>query len=103
MGSIFGLVSTPAAQVVVNDAAIKVFSGVMLEPWVEGEAWLRPALNCLAWDDPALVEAVRELVAPPSTLPYNFSVPMDQMAVTDLQGEMGQPRWNTIHTMHHEL
>ncbi len=36
---------------------------------------VRPRLNCLAQDDPELVETVRELyLDPPSTLPYNFQV-----------------------------
>ena len=49
-------------------------------PWLHPVQVTRPALNCLAQEDPALVAAVQQLyLTPPTGRPYNFSLPLDQL------------------------
>ena len=61
-------------------------------PWVVGERRITPSLACLAWDSQELVEEVRAALVPPSSLPYNFSLPLEFLPITSLEGEVGQPR-----------
>ena len=80
-------------QVVLNDNSRTTWAAsVHDKPWISGNATVRPYLNCLAWDSEQLLEVVREMVVPPSSLPYNFSLPLASLPSTSLEGEVGQPR-----------
>ena len=61
-------------------------------PSIRGNVTVWPHLNCLEWDSPEMVDAVRQQLKPPSNLPYNFSLPVSQLPLTSLEGEVGQPR-----------
>ena len=65
---------------------------MMNDPPIGGNVTIRPHLNCLPWDSPQMLEAVRQQLKPPSKLAYNFSVPVSQLPLTSLEGEVGQPR-----------
>ena len=56
--------------------------------WIVGRSTVRPFLNCLSWDNEELVEAVRSKILPPSNLPYNFTVPLEELPATSLFGEV---------------
>ena len=64
---------------------------MMNNPSISGNVTIWSHLNCLAWDSPQMVEAVKQQLKPPSNLPYNFSVPVSQLPLTSLEGEVGQP------------
>ena len=61
-------------------------------PSISGNVTVWSHLNCLPWDSHEMVEAVRQQLKPPSNLAYNFSVPVSQLPLTSLEGEVGQPR-----------
>lgn len=59
------------------------------EAWVTGSVIIRPYLNCHEQDAEFLITALRENhLRPPSQLPYNFSVPMEEV---NTSGQFGQP------------
>ena len=70
---------------------------MMNNPSISGNVTIWSHLNCLAWDSPQMVEAVREQLKPPSNLPYNFSVPVSQLPLTSLEGEVIQPVFAKIY------
>ena len=53
-----------------------------------GTSTVRSFLNCLSWDNKELVEAVRSKILPPSNLPYNFTVPLEELPATSLFDEV---------------
>jgi len=80
-------------QIVTNDVAHETYGARMAgREWILGTAIVRPALNCLAWDSVELVEAVKGSIVPPSNLPYNFTLPLEELPETSLLGEVGQPK-----------
>ena len=80
-------------QTVRNDVSRQTYGARMFgREWILGTAVVRPYLNCLAWDSVELVEAVRGSIVPPSNLPYNFTLPIEQLPATSLLGEVGQPK-----------
>ena len=77
-------------QVVKNDVTHETYGARYGgKEWIIGTANVRPYLNCLLWDSEDLVEAVRKMIVPPSNLPYNFSLPLEQLPATTLVGEVG--------------
>ena len=77
-------------QVVKNDVSHETYGARYFgKEWIIGTANVRPYLNCLLWDSEDLVEAVRKMIVPPSNLPYNFSLPLEQLPATTLVGEVG--------------
>ena len=55
--------------------------------------WIRPRLNCFESDSEELVNIVKkDFLQPWNGEDYNFSVPVDQLDTTSLQGEVGQPK-----------
>ena len=77
-------------QVVKNDVSHETYGARYFgKEWIIGTANVRPYLNCLLWDSEDLVEAVRKMIVPPSSLPYNFSLPLEQLPATTLLGEVG--------------
>ena len=80
-------------QVVIHKTSHATYAAkVLTKPWLSGEVHVKPHLNCLAWDSEELVGEVKASIKPPSTLPYNFSVPLEELAITSLEGEVGQPK-----------
>ena len=79
-------------QVVTNDVAHETYGARMFgRKWILGTAIVRPYLNCLDWDSAELVSAVRGKIVPASNLPYNFTVPLEQLPATSLLGEVDLP------------
>lgn len=55
--------------------------------------WVRPRLNCFESDNEELVNIVKEdFLRPWNGEDYSFSVPLDQLDSTSLEGEVGQPK-----------
>jgi len=80
-------------QVVKNDVSYETYGARYFgKEWIIGTVNVRPYLNCLLWDSEDLVEAVRKMIVPPSNLPYNFSLPLEQLPATTLVGEVEQPK-----------
>merc|ERR1712130_388901 len=80
-------------QTVRNDVSRQTYGARMFgREWIIGMALVRPYLNCLAWDSVELVEAVKSSIVPPSNLPYNFTLPFEELPATSLLGEVGQPK-----------
>ena len=76
-------------QVETNDVCHETFGAQMFgKEWIVGRSTVRPFLNCLSWDNEELVEAVRSKILPPSNLPYNFTVPLEELPATSLFGEV---------------
>ena len=63
------------------------------DPELYHSVLVRPYLNCLASDSEELLTIVRrDLLVPWSGQQYNFSVPVQELDITSLQGEVGQPK-----------
>jgi len=61
------------------------------ESWVQGSVIIRPYLNCFEQDAEFLSNALaKDHLRPPSTLPYNFSVPVEEV---NTWGQYGQPAY----------
>ena len=79
-------------QVVTNDVAHETYGARMLgREWIIGTAIVRPYLNCLDWESAELVSAVKGKIVPASNLPYNFTVPLQQLPATSRLGEVDLP------------
>ena len=71
-----------------NDVSHETYGARMFgKEWIMGRSTVRPFLNCLSWDNKELVEAVRSKIVP-SNLPYNFTVPLEELPATSLFGEV---------------
>ena len=76
-------------QIVKNDLSYNTYTARMLgKEWIIGTANVRPYLNCLEWDSEELVGAVKRMIKPPSNLPYNFTVPLEDLPIESLEGEV---------------
>ena len=76
-------------QTVRNDVSRETYGARMAgKEWILGRAFVRPYLNCLAWDSVELVETVKSSIVPPSNLPYNFTLPLEKLPATSLLGEV---------------
>ena len=76
-------------QVETNDVSHETYGARMFgKEWIVGRSTVRPFLNCLSWDNEELVEAVRSNILPPSNLPYNFTVPLEELPATSLFDEV---------------
>ena len=63
------------------------------DPELYHSVLVRPYLNCLPSDSEELLTIVRrDLLVPWSGEQYNFSVPVQELDITSLQGEVGQPK-----------
>jgi len=61
------------------------------ETWVQGSVIIRPYLNCFEQEAEFLSNALaKDHLRPPSTLPYNFSVPVEEV---NTWGQYGQPAY----------
>jgi len=61
------------------------------EKWVQGSVIIRPYLNCFEQGEEFLVNALaKDHLRPPSVLPYNFSVPVEEV---NTWGQYGQPAY----------
>jgi len=62
-----------------------------LEPWISAEVLIRPYLNCFEQGEEFLINALaKDHLRPPSILPYNFSVPVEEV---NTWGQYGQPAY----------
>jgi len=62
-----------------------------LEPWISAEVLIRPYLNCFEQGEEFLINALaNDHLRPPSVLPYNFSVPVEEV---NTWGQYGQPAY----------
>ena len=76
-------------QIVKNDVHQNTYQARMLgKEWIIGTANVRPYLNCLNWDSEELVGAVKRMIKPPSNLSYNFTVPLEELPIESLEGEV---------------
>ena len=74
-------VNVMVAQTILNDHSKQTMKIQNPEkPWITGNVFVRPYLNCLSQDDASLVDIIRnEYLVPYDGSEYNFTKPVDEL------------------------
>jgi len=87
------LVPVMISQTVINDHTKQTYKVQNPEkPWIHGNVFVRPYLNCMDQGDDNLVDIIKsEYLVQHDGSEYNFSKPIEQMEDRNVRGEVGQP------------